>query len=391
MPFAILVSSLGFLPPAQVSVEFVVTAPKETPADAHIFVAGNTTELGAWRADGLPMTRGEDGKHRATFKAEKGATLEFKFTLGSWDTVEKGEGGRELVNRRLTVDRDMRHEFTVVQWAAPHKTRAKPTLTGDIRTHKDFPSKFLGNQRTLIVYVPPLYDARPDERYPVLYMHDGQNLFDATTSFAGVEWQADETAERLIKAGKISPIIIVGIYNNADRVNEYTPWPDTRQGQGGKGDKYARFVIDEVKPFIDKTYRTKPGREHTAVAGSSLGGLISLYLATTEPDTYSMVGVISPALMWGGRRAIRDLEADPAVLQRLRLWIDMGTEETREIAAFKKAIDETRRLADLCKLAGLRSDRDFVYKEIPGGRHNENAWSERFDQVLLFFFGAWPQ
>lgn len=379
-------TSASFLASQRVSIELVVTVPKDTQANSHVYVAGNTPELGFWRADGLPMSRGEDGKFRATFKAEKDATIEFKFTLGSWETVEKGGGGIEIVNRRLTVDRDMRREFTVAEWAAPHKTRAKPTLTGDIRRHDRFASKFLNNERTLIVYVPPLYDARPDERYPVLYMHDGQNLFDAATSFAGVEWQADETAERLIRAGKIPPILIVGIYNNADRINEYTPWLDKRQQQGGRGEKYARFVVEEVKPFIDSTYRSKPGREHTAVAGSSLGGLISLYVATKHPDTFSKAGVISPALMWGGRRALSELEADPAVLNQLHLWIDMGTEEAREIEAFKKAIDETRRLADLCKEAGLRPERDYIYREIPGGRHNEAAWAGRFESMLLFFF-----
>lgn len=132
------------------------------------------------------------------------------------------------------------------------------TLTGNIRTHKDFQSKILNNSRDVIVYLPPEYDGHPGKRYPVLYFHDGQNLFDGATSFLpGQEWRMDETAQALIAGGKIEPLIIVGIYNTGkDRVDEYTPVQDPRYKVGGKADLYGRLLVEELKPFIDSRYRT---------------------------------------------------------------------------------------------------------------------------------------
>ena len=265
----------------------------------------------AGRARGAALKRLDDGRYYAEIRLPDGAKLEYKITRGSWDSVEKAGDGGEIANRQLTVRPGLKEVIEVQAWADPSKqTPAKPaaahSLTGDIRTHEKFKSRHLNNERTLIVYLPPDYKKDAERRFPVLYMHDGQNIFDAATSFIGIEWQADEIAERLIKAGRIEPIIIVGIYNNADRVDEYTPTRDQKRG-GGKGEQYARFLVEEVKPFIDKEYRTKPDRKHTAVAGSSLGGLISLYICRQYPDTFSMCGVISPALMWDDGRILKDL------------------------------------------------------------------------------------
>src|SRR5215213_8100519 len=159
---------------------------------------------------------------------------------------------------------------------------------GDFRFHRQFASRRLGNKRTLCVYLPPGYFLRPQQRYPVLYLHDGQNIFDASTAAFGVEWGAADTADRLIGEGRITPLIIVGIYNTPERMDEYTPHRDPQRRVGGRGLHYARFVADEVKPFIDHQYRTLAGREYTAVAGSSLGGLISLAIAWQHRDRFGM-------------------------------------------------------------------------------------------------------
>jgi predicted alpha/beta superfamily hydrolase len=257
-----------------------------------------------------------------------------------------------------------------------------------IRTHDHFKSKALTNERTLWVWLPPDYETKQDQRYPVLYMHDGQNLFDAATAFIGIEWGADETADRLIRAGKIPPIIIVGIANTPDRMSEYTPWVDKTRKSGGRGEAYAKFLIDEVKPFIDKTYRTQPDRMNTGVAGSSLGGLISLHLVMTHPETFSKCAAISPALMWADGRIMKDIEATPARLKGVRLWFDMGTREGRQIETFSSAAEWTRRLARTLEGGGLKSGADFRYLEVEGGEHNEAAWAVRFDQVLMFLFGS---
>src|SRR5262245_13166693 len=148
-----------------------------------------------------------------------------------------------------------------------------------MRYHRDFRSSFLKRPRTLIVSLPPGYLTHSRHRYPVLYLHDGQNLFNPATSFAGAAWEADKTAARLMRGKRIRPLIQVGICNTDDRLDEYGPWRDRSEKAGGRGKRYARFLVEEVKPFIDRTYRTLRDREWTGVAGSSLGGLISLYIA----------------------------------------------------------------------------------------------------------------
>lgn len=158
--------------------------------------------------------------------------------------------------------------------------RQNQTLTGHIHIHKGFTSRLLRNHRDVIVYLPPDYEANRRKRYPVLYLQDGQNLFDGTTSFTyGQEWRVDETAQSLIKGGEIEPLIIVGIHNAGhERTDEYTPTRDTRRKVGGKAEIYGRMLVEELKPVIDSRYRTLSHASHTGLGGSSLGGLVSLYL-----------------------------------------------------------------------------------------------------------------
>ncbi len=370
-----------------VAVEFRVSVPAGTPKDSAIYLSGNLPALGHWRADGVKLKRHENGRFHTTVSLPEGSAAEYKVTRGSWATVEKNTEGAEIANRTLSVSVPTTVEIEVARWATPSAASGArtPTRTGNIKFHHDFASRNLNNKRTLIVYLPPGYEDAA-RRFPVLYMHDGQNIFDASTCFAGAEWQADEHAQRLITAGRITPIIIVGIYNNADRSDEYTPNRDDRFGAGGKGPLYAKFVVDEVKPFIDRTYRTKPGREHTAIAGSSLGGLISLYICAQHPDTFSKCGIVSPALMWNDGRLVRDIEERASWIKRVRFWLDMGTAEGSDLDSFNDGIARTRQLAAVFKDNGLTAERDYRYVEIPGGHHNEKDWAARFDQLLLFFF-----
>ena len=166
----------------------------------------------------------------------------------------------------------------------------KHTLTGNIKVHRAFPSKFLGNRRDILVYLPPDYRRFSWRRHSVLYLHDGQNVFDAATSFGGVEWSVDETAERLIRTKIIDPLIIVAVANmGEDRVHEYTPTPGVIEAKGrrkkrsrGLARLYGRFLMEELKPFIDRKYRTRRGPTFTGLGGSSLGGLVTLHFISTE-------------------------------------------------------------------------------------------------------------
>jgi predicted alpha/beta superfamily hydrolase len=216
-----------------------------------------------------------------------------------------------------------------------------------------------------------------------LYLHDGQNLFDPQTSFGGVAWRVDETAQQLIRQKKIASLIIVGIDNAGEkRLDEYTP---TRaRGRGGKAQAYGKMLLEELKPFIDTQYRTLPQREFTGLGGSSLGGLVSLYLGLQHHEVFSRLAVISPSLWWGNGVLLREVSALPARLP-LRIWLDMGVYEGRPYLA------QTRRLRDLLLQKGWQKHRharqaDLRYLEAPQAHHNEASWAARFDKVLQFLF-----
>jgi predicted alpha/beta superfamily hydrolase len=263
-------------------------------------------------------------------------------------------------------------------------------MTESVRYHPEFPSEYLGNTRTLAVYLPPGYGSEPGRRYPVFYLQDGQNLFDPATAFGGVPWRADETADRLIRARTIEPAMLVGIANTDRRLEEYGP-KAIRRRVAGRDFPYARFLVDEVKPFIDRTYATKPERKHTAIGGSSLGGLISLFLAYWHPKVFGQCAALSPSLWWERDLVLHEFRDHPKGLRRTRFWIDTGTREGQSIRGCREQVRRTRLLAELLAAAGLHRGRDFKYLEVPGGEHNEHAWAARFDQVLTFLFKRTPE
>ena len=255
------------------------------------------------------------------------------------------------------------------------------TLTGRFRFHAAFPSRYLRTAHDVIVYLPPGYDAQPDSRYPVLYLQDGQNLFDAATSFSG-EWHLDEIAESLIVSGVIEPLIIVGIYNaGAYRIDEYTPTRDSARKAGGRALQYGRMLMDELKPFIDGAYRTRAGCMDTGLGGSSLGGLVSLYLGLLNPGVYGRLAILSPSVWWDNRfivRRIRALARKPGN----RIWLSVGTAEGEGV------VDAARRVRGALVRKGWTEGADLAYAEIEGAPHNEAAWSAVSGDMLKFLFPA---
>jgi predicted alpha/beta superfamily hydrolase len=253
-----------------------------------------------------------------------------------------------------------------------------------LHVHEAVHSEFLPDDRTITVFVPPGYDGDADRRYPVLYMHDGQNLFQPERSFkTGEYWRVGETATALIEARIIQPLIIVGVDNvGPQRIHEYTPTVDRRRGGGG-ADAYGRFLIEELKPFVDATYRTMPDAMHTGVAGSSLGGLVSLYLALTHPDVFGRAAIMSPSVWWDRRAILRNVR-DAKPKPRLRLWVDIGTREGLN------HVGNTRLLKQGLVQAGWIEGDDLHYEEIDGGTHSEADWAARFDRVLTFLWNGSP-
>ncbi len=261
------------------------------------------------------------------------------------------------------------------------------TLTGDVRTHEKFHSKILNNDRDVIVYLPPGYDGAKAKRYSVFYMHDGQNLFDGATSFIPrQEWRADETAQSLITAGKIEPLIIVGI-NNAgkDRINEYTPAEDAKYKAGGKADLYGRMLVEELKPFIDAHYRTKKEAVHTGLGGSSLGGLVSIYLALKYPRTFGRAAVVSPSVWFANKQIVHYVQALPKK-PNVRIWMDIGTQEGGTAEEMLRSVSDARELKQALIKKGWKLDRDLNYFEAEGAEHNEAAWAARMESILTFLF-----
>jgi predicted alpha/beta superfamily hydrolase len=257
------------------------------------------------------------------------------------------------------------------------------TLTGEFRIYKLFRSKFLTAERNVIVYIPPGYDAEPLRRYPVLYMHDGQNLFDVATS-VGSEWGVDETAQRLVQAEAIEPVLIVGVYNTGERrIDEYTPTRHRGKGHGGKAGLYGRMLVEELKPLIDGQYRTLRDAANTGLAGSSLGGLASLYLGLHYPTTFGKLGIISPSVWWDNRMILREVRA-LGDRPPLRIWLSTGTGEARGV------LPNARRLRDALIRKGWVIGRDLAYHEAEGAGHNEHAWAEIVEPFLRFLFPAKP-
>ncbi len=334
----------------------------------------------------------------------------------------------------------------------------EPTYTGVIEEHAQVASAFLP-PRDVFVYLPPCYADEPARRYPVLYLHDGQNVFDLRS--VGGEWQVDETAQRLIEESQIEPVIIVGVANTADRVSEYTPtertWhyemerveaedrfggryeadaetvlriseedgtlhaqlpgeearvPLVRKEEsvfhlpalditftfvagadgmvtrvladkppaGGKGPLYGRFLVEELKPFIDRTYRTRSEAAHTALGGSSLGGLITLALGLDYPGVFGQLLVVSPSVWWDDYALLRHVE-ELAQRTNQRLWLDMGTAEGDQMLA------DARRLRDALVAKGWTDGANLRYVEDEGAAHSETAWAARVAPMLLFLYG----
>ncbi|MBZ5582062.1 MAG: esterase [Acidobacteriia bacterium] len=255
----------------------------------------------------------------------------------------------------------------------------RPGMTGDFELHRNFASKILPTPRDVIVYLPPGYRSS-DRRYPVLYMHDGQNLFDPATGFAGQEWRLDETAEQLIEAGKIPPLIIIGVYNTGGhRIREYT------SGLGENNPPtYARLIVEELKPFIDSHYRTLQGPGDTGLGGSSLGGLISLAIAFQYPNVFGKLAILSPSVFWNSRVILEELKKYRNAA-RPKIWLDIGTAEGNTP---QQTVEDARALRDALVEKGWKLDVDLRYFEAEGAAHNEAAWSRRVGPALEFLFGT---
>lgn len=257
---------------------------------------------------------------------------------------------------------------------APAQAKASTALPGVQLLPELLAMPGLDRKRQVRLYLPPGY-ASSNKRYPVLYMHDGQNLFDEATAYAG-EWKVDETLDALAREGKLE-LIVVGIDNGQDkRMTELNAWPNPQFG-AAEGRAYTDFIVKVLKPLIDSRYRTLRDREHTAIMGSSMGGLASHYAIAQYPQVFSKAGVFSPAY-WTAQPAF-DFMAQQPVPKDARLFMLMGEKEGGDM------VPDVERMAAVVKRSGHPAA-NAVLKIVPGAEHNEAFWSSELREALLWMF-----
>lgn len=261
------------------------------------------------------------------------------------------------------------------------------SATGDLRLH-EFRSRIFRNTRYLRVWLPPGYDdaENAERQYPVLYLNDGQNLFEGSTSFNGVEWQVDETADRLIREGVIDPMIIVGLDNaGRERLREYMPHRSLHPMMlRVQGTRYPSFLCKEVMPLVARQYRVAAGPENTGLGGSSLGALIALYTAMVTPGKIGKLLIESPSLWASNRQAIK--ESRRVKRWPERIFLATGTAEAGKRERDQSVVDDVRELAGILRRNGLDDRRLRLFID-EGATHHESAWARRFPDALAFLFG----
>jgi predicted alpha/beta superfamily hydrolase len=262
----------------------------------------------------------------------------------------------------------------------PNRSTGSESLQSRLHRHTQFASRLIDEKHDFIVYVPPAFNDEPNRFFPVLFLHDGQNLFDPETSYIkGNYWRVGEAADAMIASGEVEPLVIVGIYNNGPkRIDEYTPVEDRRLG-GGKADAYGQMIVDELRPFVARQYRTLLGPENCGMGGSSLGGLVTIYLGMRYSDVFGKLAILSPSVWWRDRVILHYVEQ---IRQKTgqRIWLDMGTSEGR------RALTDVRSLKRLLLKKGWRMGKDLEYREIDGAKHSEYAWADRVGPLLKFLF-----
>lgn len=369
------------------SAQLTIRVTSNIPKDAVVYVAGtfNNWNPAAPRYQLAPQSAGE---YTITLPDTVRGPIEFKFTLGSWQAVETDSARSDIANRTFTIPAvgAATYNAVVPGWRDPatvHKPAHSATASVSI-LRPDFKMPQLGRTRRIWLYLPPDYTTTK-KSYPVLYMHDGQNVFDAATGFAG-EWGVDETLDSLHAHGDRG-VIVVAIDNGEKyRLNEYSPWVNARYG-GGQGDAYVDFLVKSLKPYIDRHYRTRPDRSNTGVAGSSMGGLISLYAALKYPAVFGRVGVFSPALwfapdLFAFARKARLLTPHP------RLYFVSGARESQVNEEAGVYMRLQRAMVDTLAASGLQVGPELASLVQPDGVHAEWFWRREFPAAYKWLFTA---
>ncbi len=350
---------------------FLLEVPVDTPADARFYLQTNLSGY----APALPKSHFVDGVLRAVFPV--GALLTYKITRGSAESEEGDRWGERRAERHTVVEGAATHRVSVQSWQDVHGGAGRPsTLAAGIET-LTVHSPELKDDFTVLVWTPPGYNAST-ERLPVLYLHDGQNVFDAATSFAGESWAADAAARALAAEGLACLLVAVGV-RPAHRGSDYVPFAIAANGFTSTAPAYQTFLARTLKPHIDARYRTRPEREATAQAGSSFGGVASLYGTLTHPDVWGTCGAFSPSLWVQDGTLLDFAEQHPA--PELRLYVDMGTHEGLFVENAAATVRQTQWFA--ARSAPFVQEINFQIGE--GDWHDEPAWRSRLPGFLRWW------
>lgn len=357
--------------PLWAQITFIVDSiPANTPPGATIYLAGN---MNGWNPGNASWALTPQGNgHLAITFATASTNLSYKFTQGSWSTVEGNANGGFRPDRSATVQAGDTIYHQILSWEGQG---SNSTAAANVWIDSaDFFIPQLNRSRRIWVYLPPDY-ASTGLDYPVLYMHDGQNVFDAATSFSG-EWQVDETLNRLHAQGDTG-IIVVAIDNGgASRLDEYSPWVNPQYG-GGEGDLYVQFIVNTLKPYIDGKYRTRTDAAHTGIMGSSMGGLISAYAVLQYPETFGLAGVFSPSY-WFSSASLQQAQQYNSQ-HDVRIYQLAGGQEGASMVKGVQAMDS------LLRAKGL-TNTDLVTHVVPAGTHAEGFWRQEFAAAYQWLF-----
>lgn len=364
IPFAINLSAQDSI---QKEVTFNLFAPGLADS-VQVYITGGHPNLGNWHPGKIKMQKIGKEHWQYSINLSQKISIEYKYTLGSFDNEGVNQQGNPFPNFVLNPGKSTSTFDTIKYW----KESGKPgqtygQITGTVKYHLGLNGDSI-LARDLIVWLPPDYDEK--NKYPVLYMHDGQNLFDPKTSAFGIDWQVDESLDSLIKADAVEPMIVVGIYNTSDRMKEYIPGP--------KGDAYMKFIVEQVKPLIDKDYSTRPEREYTLVGGSSAGGTISFMMLWNYSNTFSKAICMSPAFKIQEIDVVKDVLNHEGERKEFKIYIDNGGVGLEE--KLQPGIDE---MMEALQKKGYRLDEDIFYLVDEKAQHSEPEWAKRFPDAIV--------
>jgi len=344
----------------------------DLPDSTGVYISGSVSALGNWSPNTIKMQSMGDHLWRIHIQDSLPELIEYKFTLGSWEKEAGGANGLPLENFVLKKTKDTIVHHSIYFWLNGSPRIFEGGIVGTLKYHRQMKGEGLLD-RDLVVLLPADYESNGKKKHPVLYMHDGQNLFDPQTSSFGVDWQIDETLDLLGQSNEIEIPIVVGIYNTAQRTADYTV--------GKQSQDYMRFVVETVKPFIDKNYRTLPDASNTAIGGSSYGGLISFKLAWEYPHVFSKAFCLSPALKIQNIDYVQNVLDDPSGHKDISFYIDnggVGLEEQLQagVEDMLKALESK----------GYIKDQDLFVVFDKNARHFESAWASRMPTAFRLMY-----